>query len=292
MLETTPRSAKIQTFCRIKPALSPKQNTCTFVQTIAPGVSHSSSEQDTLPNTLRIALPSSYVHTTHNLDSDPVFEFPDGNGLLSNDQEEIFLRTALPAIEQGFEGYNSCIFAYGQTGSGKTYTMTGGGTYAERGIIPRVLSEVFGRVKEQHCKIYVSYLEIYNENAYDILDKSKGSKTLEQWGKVTVQDDADGEAQLNNLRVYECISEEQALSLLFLGNSNRITSATKMNMASSRSHAIFTLSISCTSEVRKFGRAFIREVAHSTHTHTHTHTRTYKNTHTNRIKSRLEKYTL
>lgn len=28
-------------------------------------------------------------------------------------------------IENGLEGYNSCLFVYGQTGTGKTYTMTG-----------------------------------------------------------------------------------------------------------------------------------------------------------------------
>jgi len=224
----------------------------------------STSTQAPLPNTLRIALPSSYVHTTHNLDSDPVFEFSDGCGLLPNDQEEIFGRVVRPAIEGAFSGYNSCIFAYGQTGSGKTYTMTGGASYKERGIIPRMLSYVFERAGPG-VNIFISYLEIYNENAYDILDKSKGGKALESWGKVMIQEDGDGEAVMSNLRVFECVSEEQALSLLFLGNSNRITSATKMNNASSRSHAIFTLSVRNSSSDEKVstGKIHIVDLAGS-----------------------------
>ena len=37
----------------------------------------------------------------------------------------------------------------GQTGSGKTFTMTGGDTYAERGLIPRALSHVYSAIKER-----------------------------------------------------------------------------------------------------------------------------------------------
>lgn len=46
---------------------------------------------------------------------------------------------------------------------------------------------------------------------------------------------------LKNLRVYESESEEYALNLFFVGNVNRITSETPMNLASSRSHAVFTM---------------------------------------------------
>jgi kinesin family protein 6/9 len=48
-------------------------------------------------------------------------------------------------VDKCFEGYNGTIFAYGQTGSGKTFTITGGAErYADRGIIPRTLSHIFG----------------------------------------------------------------------------------------------------------------------------------------------------
>lgn len=42
-----------------------------------------------------------------------------------------------------------------------------------RGIIPRVISGVFDEIEKKkgfECKVIVSYMEIYNDNAYDLLD--------------------------------------------------------------------------------------------------------------------------
>lgn len=50
-----------------------------------------------------------------------------------------------------------------------------------------------------------------------------------------------GQLILKNINVYETTTEEDALSLYFLGMNNRNTTATSMNIASSRSHAIFTI---------------------------------------------------
>ena len=66
------------------------------------------------------------------------------------------------------DGYNGTIFAYGQTGSGKTYTMSGKGyEWEQRGLIPRVFSQMFDMIEARRSKIqytvFGSYLEIYNE---------------------------------------------------------------------------------------------------------------------------------
>lgn len=83
---------------------------------------------------------------------------------------------AKPVIDNCLDGYNGTIFAYGQTGSGKTYTMSGGEKWAERGIIPRVLSYIFEQFKlrasQYEYELNVSFIEIYNENAYDLLDEN------------------------------------------------------------------------------------------------------------------------
>jgi len=56
-----------------------------------------------------------------------------------------------PLVSSCLEGYNATIFAYGQTGSGKTYTMGSGSnlhiTENEKGIIPRVISEIYSLVE-------------------------------------------------------------------------------------------------------------------------------------------------
>jgi len=120
-----------------------------------------------------------------------VFQF---NGILDmiTRQETVFEKIAKEVIEGCFEGYNGTIFAYGQTGSGKTFTITGGAErYADRGLIPRTLSHIFSRIQKNTTHQYsvnVSYLEIYNDNAYDLLDENHASKNLFDLQKVRIQE--------------------------------------------------------------------------------------------------------
>jgi kinesin family protein 6/9 len=68
-------------------------------------------------------------------------------------QDLIFSAYAQPILERSLKGYNTTIFAYGQTGSGKTYTILGGGKWSERGIIPRVLGQIYKEMTEGKNKI-------------------------------------------------------------------------------------------------------------------------------------------
>ncbi|ETP00585.1 hypothetical protein F441_22016 [Phytophthora nicotianae CJ01A1] len=161
-------------------------------------------------------------------------------------QEHVFNDVCLDIVYSALDGYNGTILAYGQTGSGKTYTITGGEHYADRGIIPRVLSTIFEEFEKRpnmRYSCYISYLEIYNENVYDLLDRSHTDRPIEDWTKVLLMDDDEGDMHFRNLGVFEAVSEEEALNLLFLGNMNRVTSDTPMNQASSRSHSIFSVMI-------------------------------------------------
>ena len=111
-----------------------------------------------------------------------------GNGVFDQAQEEVFKQVGANAVKNTIEGFNSTIFAYGQTGSGKTFTMTGGPTrYADRGLIPRSISTIFQEFRTRtdvQSKTYISYLEIYNERGYDLLDPSHETKALEDLPKV------------------------------------------------------------------------------------------------------------
>ncbi|CBN76877.1 conserved unknown protein [Ectocarpus siliculosus] len=168
-------------------------------------------------------------------------------------QEDVFAKIGKGAVSNVLNGYNSTVFAYGQTGSGKTFTVTGGAErYVDRGIIPRALSLIFAEFKErsdQQFTCHISYLEIYNEQGFDLLDPSHDSKKLEDLAKVALMEDEDGNIHLRNLSVYLAANEEEALNYLFLGDTNRAISETAMNKASSRSHCIFTISV----EGRKHG---------------------------------------
>ena len=95
-------------------------------------------------------------------------------------------------IDGCFEGYNGTVFAYGQTGSGKTFTITGGAErYADRGMIPRTLSYVFSHIQKsttQQININISYLEIYNDSGYDLLDENHTSKNLHDLTRVKIME--------------------------------------------------------------------------------------------------------
>jgi kinesin family protein 6/9 len=162
-------------------------------------------------------------------------------------QEEIFDMVAKEKIHGVLEGFSCTVFAYGQTGSGKTYTIFGGDSFAERGLIPRSLGSLFSELKVKKMKIpsfsfkcQVSFTEIYKETVYDLLEPNRTSLVREEWTPVQLLEGVNG-LVLKNLSVYDVESEEEALQLFFMGNNSRLTTATAMNAVSSRSHAVFTV---------------------------------------------------
>ena len=96
----------------------------------------------------------------------------------SLDKEEPSDLTPFSALD----GYNSTIFAYGQTGSGKTWSMTGSSLhYKDRGIIPRAISLVFNEIEKRadlEFNLTLTYMEIYNNDPYDLLDENRDIKDL------------------------------------------------------------------------------------------------------------------
>uniref|UniRef100_H2Z181 Kinesin-like protein n=1 Tax=Ciona savignyi TaxID=51511 RepID=H2Z181_CIOSA len=158
-------------------------------------------------------------------------------------QDDVFDHVAKGVVENVLSGYNGTIFAYGQTGSGKTFTITGGvEKYGDRGIIPRTLSYMFQKYDEDKEHVYtteISYLEIYNESGYDLLDPRHEAAKLEDLPKVALMEDPDQNIHLRNLSLLPAQNEEEALNHLFLGDTNRLP----MNQASTRSHCIFTIHI-------------------------------------------------
>ena len=177
-------------------------------------------------------------------------------------QDAVFRLVAKESVLAALDGFNATVFAYGQTGSGKTFSITGGAErYVDRGIIPRAVSLIFQQFTDRSdtkFTAYISYLEIYNEAGYDLLDPQHdqmGTKmSLEELPKVTMLEDDDGNVHLRGLSMHLANSEEDALNLLFLGDTNRAISETPMNLASSRSHCVFTVSM----EARQTGSDVIR----------------------------------
>ncbi|KAE9418932.1 hypothetical protein Angca_002353, partial [Angiostrongylus cantonensis] len=158
------------------------------------------------------------------------------------DQMRVYNVAARPIVENVLKGYNGTIFAYGQTGTGKTFTMTGDLDRPElQGIIPNSFAHIFDHIaKCQHDTTFlvrVSYLEIYNEELRDLLAKDGHGANLE------IKEKADVGVYVKNLISIIVGSASQMQKLMEFGNRNRKVGATQMNEESSRSHAMFSVTV-------------------------------------------------
>eukprot|EP00002_Diphylleia_rotans_P026112 TRINITY_DN5195_c0_g1_i5.p1 TRINITY_DN5195_c0_g1~~TRINITY_DN5195_c0_g1_i5.p1 ORF type:complete len:1401 (-),score=294.27 TRINITY_DN5195_c0_g1_i5:106-4308(-) len=161
----------------------------------------------------------------------------------TTEQESVYYKIGRPLVDGCFEGYNATILAYGQTGAGKTFTM-GTNIHAqtslkEMGIIPRVIHDIFQRVQEkENAEIYirVAFVELYNEEVRDLLHPTDKSP-------ISIRENEQGDIILAGVREENVKSAEEMRRFLEAGMLRRTTGMTGMNDQSSRSHAIFTISI-------------------------------------------------
>uniref|UniRef100_A0A8D8NE31 Kinesin-like protein n=1 Tax=Culex pipiens TaxID=7175 RepID=A0A8D8NE31_CULPI len=170
-------------------------------------------------------------------------------------QIDLYVDTARPIVDKVLEGYNGTILAYGQTGTGKTYTMSGNPDSPQtKGIIPNTFAHIFGHIargkENQKFLVRVSYMEIYNEEVRDLLGK-EFNKSLE------VKERADIGVFVKDLSGYVVHNADDLDNIMKLGNKNRVVGATKMNSESSRSHAIFSITIE-SSETDETGKQNVR----------------------------------
>ncbi|XP_075138934.1 stAR-related lipid transfer protein 9 [Leptodactylus fuscus] len=155
-------------------------------------------------------------------------------------QEVVFQDLGTTVLSEAIKGYNVCLFAYGQTGSGKTYTMMG--TPASIGLTPRICEGLFNYSDgspgtPSSSRVEVSFLEIYNERVRDLLHQSEQKKPY----TLRVREHPEKGPYVQGLSQHVVTDYEQVVALLEQGMENRITAATHVHDASSRSHAIFTI---------------------------------------------------
>ncbi|XP_066558377.1 kinesin-like protein KIF3B isoform X2 [Amia ocellicauda] len=169
-------------------------------------------------------------------------------------QVELYDETFRPLVDSVLLGFNGTIFAYGQTGTGKTYTMEGVRNDPERrGVIPNSFEHIFthiSRSQNQQYLVRASYLEIYQEEIRDLLSKDQ-SRRLE------LKERPDTGVYVKDLSSFVTKSVKEIEHVMNVGNQNRSVGATNMNEHSSRSHAIFVITVEC-SELGLDGENHIR----------------------------------
>ena len=171
--------------------------------------------------------------------------------LHNSSQETVYNEVAKPVIDAVLQGFNGTIMCYGQTGAGKTYTQLGGtSSYEYRGVSPRAIADIFNFVHDSpqyDATIGVSYLEIYNDSLVDLLSTLPSEDTYSE--PLALVEGADGATHVKGLRVEKVKSEEQALQLLFEGETNRAVAKHQLNAQSTRGHSVFTVYLQLRSRV-------------------------------------------
>jgi len=159
-------------------------------------------------------------------------------------QEDVYRLFAEPIISKVAAQFNASVFAYGQTGSGKTYTMGTNGKIdytdtnncGEAGIIPRAISQIFKEASS--CSMKISFYEIMNEQVFDLINPSKQKVPLAVREVPNV-----GLFKIAQLTEIPVANIAEAMGLLQQGTSLRSTESTTLNQQSSRSHAVFTVTV-------------------------------------------------
>jgi centromeric protein E len=163
--------------------------------------------------------------------------------------KEIYNKTCSNIVSGLFLGYCACILAYGQTSSGKTFTMYG--TCKIPGIIRLIVSDIF-ETKNKYSSgwdisIKISFVEIYNERVYDLLDITKANlKVMLNKKKQFI---------IKGCTLKNVKSKKDVIALLNKGSKRRQVASTNYNTQSSRSHSIFRIYIFSTNNRLKIKRA-------------------------------------
>ncbi|XP_075261714.1 kinesin-II 95 kDa subunit-like [Convolutriloba macropyga] len=202
-------------------------------------------EMDTKIGRIEITNPAD--KTTKAYTFDTVYDW-------NSKQQDLYDETFRGLVNSVLEGFNGTIFAYGQTGTGKTFTMEGVRSNAElRGVIPNSFDHIFNHIARStntQFLVRASYLEIYQEEIRDLLSKDQ-SKRLE------LRERADTGVYVKDLSSFVTKSVKEIEHVMNVGNQNRSVGATNMNEHSSRSHAIFIITVEC-SELGQDGENHIR----------------------------------
>lgn len=177
----------------------------------------------------------------------------------NSEQIDIF-ESVKGIVDAVVSGYNGTIVAYGQTGSGKTFTIFGNedngsvdGGDEDAGLVQRSLKEIFEKMNNSNNNnnssatstseytAKASFFEIYNEKVYDLL--SSNDNMLQE--SLPVREDSSSKkgVYVEGLLEQEVTNTLDVMDVLRVGNDNRRVAATSMNRVSSRSHAVFVLTV-------------------------------------------------
>ncbi|WPH03699.1 Hypothetical protein R9X50_00658200 [Acrodontium crateriforme] len=185
---------------------------------------------------------------------DNVFAPHDNNG-------RVYDSAAKRLVRRVMEGYHGTVFAYGMTGTGKTFSMQG--TASSPGVIPLAITDIFSYIRENPSREFllrVSYLEIYNEKIFDLLNQTTPGAAQEE---IKLREDARRGVYATPLKEEIVQSPNQLLRVIARGDVARRTGSTQFNARSSRSHAVVQIVVESRERTPNHGQIFEKEARRS-----------------------------
>jgi len=209
---------KIEVIIRARPQtiteISTKETPLTYTQTVSPLDLQNETQHKH----------SSFLEILKNF---PLFFPPE------TQTKTIFDLIVLKYLKSWSEGFNVSLFMYGQTGTGKTYTILG--DFQQKGVLYLSIEEIMGSIGKLN-DLKCSYIEIYNDNIYDLLSENIGVS-------LSLNEDATTkEFFIKDVVMIEIKCLEGVEEIIKQGEKNRHYAETMYNHCSSRSHTIFRFS--------------------------------------------------
>ena len=217
----------IKTFCRIRPTKSPNE-----LFSIAKSddrilnINSANLEKLNVGNNLKLI--NSYKFSK-------VFDE-------NSTQEEVFEFTCKPLLDDLiFNQKSGLVFTYGMTNAGKTYTVIGTPEYP--GILPLALKNLFdyGNINNNNYNFYCNFVEIYNEDVFDLLSDDPSGKNKYFKKKLIVKENLNSVFFLQDVTFSKLDTLDSFNTILNKGISKKVHSSTALNQNSSRSHTIFKI---------------------------------------------------
>jgi len=164
-------------------------------------------------------------------------------------------------LQRSVEGGMSTLFCYGMTGSGKTYSMN-----SIHRRLPTDLLSLLAAASLPQDQIQVSCFELVGKRAFDLLPAGYTTNPIEdtedgghepsrplsepaqkrqqqQKPEVFLRVDSDGNTKVYGVTEHVAHNPDVLTELLQAAATRRETSATGANCTSSRSHAVYVLSL-------------------------------------------------
>jgi hypothetical protein len=173
------------------------------------------------------------------------------------DQVALHQAIGLDIVDKALNGISCSCFAYGHTSTGKTYSLFGGDVppssgrsdakegitviTSESGLIQRVFHDII-RLCSGANRIFVTFLEIYNEKIRDLLTDAP-MRAAPPKESLKLREHPSFGPYVEHLTHAEVFSADDACRLVAKGYSARSSTHTVWNTNSSRSHAIVSLEI-------------------------------------------------